>query len=112
MADDFDGFLAAALAPPVRDPDRVFLARVQAQVALEERFAAERRSVVRELMQQLIGLLAVAAGGWWLGKAPPVASWAAESPATMLAILLVTFMFVAATFTMRTGAGNVTGWRT
>ena len=37
MADPFDSFLSEALAPPARDPDRQFVARVQARVALEAR---------------------------------------------------------------------------
>ena len=107
MADEFDRFLADALGPPERIADRAFVARVQAQVALEERFVIERRSLVRGLMQQLAALLAVGAGAWWLGSSAPVAAWAAESPATALAILLAAFMFVAAMFMTRTAPRNV-----
>ena len=107
MADDFDRFLASALAPPQREPDRAFVGRIQAQLALEEHFAAERRSVARELIQQLIALLSVGAGAWWLGKSAPVAGWAAESPALALATLAAAFMFLVVMFTVRPRAGKV-----
>jgi len=109
MADEFDRLLVDALSPPEREADRAFVARVQTQVALEERFASERRSLVRDLLQQLVALLAVGAGAWWLGRSAPVAEWASESPATALAILLATFMFVAATFITRTASRNLLG---
>ena len=111
MADEFDRFLADALSPMDRVADRAFVARVQAQVVLEERFRRARKALVRDLVQQLIALLAVAAGAWWLGRSAPVARWAAESPATSLAILLLAFMFVAATFVARTPARDVHEWR-
>jgi hypothetical protein len=111
VTEEFDRFLAAALAPPLREPDRAFVAHVQGEVALEQRFAAERSSLGRELAQQLIALFAVGAGAWWLGRSAPVADWAAESPATALATLVVAFMFLAAMFTMRPRSGNVPEWR-
>jgi hypothetical protein len=107
MADDFDRLLADRLVPLERDADRAFVARVQARIGLEERFGAERRSLIRDLMQQLVALLAVGAGAWWLGRSAPVAAWAIESPATALAILLAAFMFAAAMFITRTGPGNL-----
>ena len=107
MADEFDRFLADALAPPEREADRGFVLRVQAQIALEERFALERRLLLRNLVQQLFALVAVGAGAWWLGRSAPIADWAAESPATALATLLVAFMFVAAMFITRTVPRNV-----
>ena len=107
MADEFDRFLAEALSPTERVADRAFVARVQVQVVLEERFRKARAALVRDLLQQLIALLAVGAGAWWFGRSARVASWAAESPATALAILLLAFMFVAVTFMARTPARNV-----
>ena len=44
MADEFERMLSEALAPEARDPDRLFVARVQAGIAIEQRFAAERRA--------------------------------------------------------------------
>jgi hypothetical protein len=106
MADDFDRFLANALSPPERDGDRVFVSRVQARIAIEQRFATQRRFLVRGLEQQFLALLAVGGGAWWLGRAAPIAAWAGESPAAALAILIGMFMFLVAVVTARTGAGQ------
>ena len=38
MADEFDAFLAVALAPEQREPDRAFVARVQAGIRLDRHF--------------------------------------------------------------------------
>ena len=91
MADEFESYLAAALAPPERNPDRPFVARVQAHIALDARLAAERRSVVRRLGLELLGLAAVAAALLLLGRAAPVAELVAESPALALSALLSIF---------------------
>lgn len=91
MTDEFGRFLEAALAPPDRLPDRKFVARVQAGIALEERLAAQRSALIRDLLVQLIALGAVAVGLWWIGRAAPVASWFSQSPAAGLAILLALF---------------------
>ena len=91
MADEFDRFLESALAPPDRLPDRKFVMRVQARIALEERLAARHSALVRDLLTQLIALAAVAAGLWWIGRAAPVANWFSQSPAAGLAILLALF---------------------
>ena len=92
MADEFERFLAAALAPEERAPDRQFVARVQAAILLEQRLAAQRSSLIRDLVRQIVAVAAVAAGLWWLGRAAPVASWFGESPAVGLAILVISFV--------------------
>lgn len=91
MADEFDRFLESALAPPDRLPDRKFVARVQARIALEERLAAQHSALVHDLLKQLLALAAVAAGLWWIGRAAPVASLFSQSPAVGLAILTTLF---------------------
>ena len=106
MAEDFDRFLAEALSPPGREVDRSFVVRVQAQIAMEERFAAQRRLLMLNLAQQLVALMAVGAGAWWLGKAAPIAAWAGDSPAAALATFMAMFMFLAAVVTLRTGSGQ------
>lgn len=98
MADAFDRFLESGLAPPERDPDRHFVARVQAMIALEERMAAQRRSIAGALLRQLLGLLAVGAAAIWIGRAAPVASWFDQSPAAALAVLLIAFGSLVALF--------------
>jgi hypothetical protein len=91
MADDFDRFLAQALAPPERMPDRRFVAGVQARIALEERLAAERTALIRALAAQLAALLAVAAGLWVIGRAAPVARLVSASPSLALMVMLGAF---------------------
>ena len=91
MADGFEDFLKCELAPTDRAPDRQFAMRVRAAITLEERLAAHRSSLVRGLVKQLVALGAIAAGLWWVGKAAPVASWFAGSPAVGLAVLLAAF---------------------
>lgn len=91
MADQFESFLGAALAPPTREPDRRFVGQVQARIALESRLEAERRSIVRRFGVELVGIIAVAAGLAWLGTAAPAAEIATESPWLLLTGLLAIF---------------------
>jgi hypothetical protein len=94
MADEFDAFLAEALAPEERGPDRAFVARVQAGIRLDEQLRAERRGMVATLAVQLLGIAAIAAATVWLLRAPEIGAFASESPAFLLLILLVGFSFV------------------
>lgn len=98
MADEFERFLASAIAPPDRLPDRRFVARVQARILLDEQLARERRALMAALGRQIVALAAVAAGIWVIARAAPVADVFAQSPAVALAILLVAFSFVVAMF--------------
>lgn len=95
---DFDEFLGKALAPDEREPDRLFVARVQAQVRLEQRLIAERRALLSRLGFELVGLAAVAAGLIVLANSPGIAELAAESPEIIVAGLLAAFGFVVAAF--------------
>jgi len=104
MADEFDRFLSSALSPPESAPDRKFVARVQARIALEDRLAAQRSSLIRSLTHQLVALLAVAAALWWIGRAAPVASWFADSPSIGTAILLAAFACLVGLLALRSGA--------
>jgi hypothetical protein len=105
MTDQFDRHLKAALAPPERSPDRKFVLRVQAAIALEERLAGQRASLLRGLGKQIIAVGAVAAGIWWVSRAAPVSAWLAQSPAAALAILLTGFAFLVAILGRRPDAG-------
>ena len=106
MADEFDLYLAAALAPAERSPDRRFAERVAARIALEERLGAERRSVARELTAEVVAIAAVAAGLLWLGRAAPVAGFFAESPAAALTCLLTGFGLLVVLFSVQTSGGK------
>jgi len=103
MADEFESFLSARLAPGEGAPDRRFVSRVQAHIAVEDRLAADRRSVIRRLGLELLGLAAVAAALWWLGRAAPIADLAAESPAVALIALLSIFALVVAALSLQPG---------
>ena len=94
MADEFDTFLSEALAPVEREPDRAFVARVQAGVRLDQQLRAERRSMVSTLAVQFLGIGAIAAAVFWLLRSPDIASFASESPALLLLALLIAFSFV------------------
>ena len=98
MSDEFDDFLARALGPAEREPDRAFVARVQSQIRLDEQLRAERRNMLSVLRIQVIGIAAIAAAVFWLLRSPQIASFAAESPAILLATLLASFSFVVLLF--------------
>ena len=103
MADDFELFLASALRPDERLPDRQFVRRVQARIAFEEQLSAHRRYLVAGFVQQLFGLAVVTGGLWWVSRAAPVGSWFLESPAAGLGILLTIFLFLIAVLSARSG---------
>ena len=105
MTDPFEAFLAAELAPPERLPDRQFVARVQAGIALEQQLIVHRRWLVAELFKELVALGAVAAGLWWVARAPVTGSLA-QSPAVALAVLLVAFALLIAAFGAAAGRAN------
>jgi hypothetical protein len=106
MADEFDTFLKQALAPPA-EADRVFVARMQAHIRLEERLASERRIMVSKLWKELVALLAIAGALVWLSRSPAVAEWAASAPALAVAILLLAFCFVVTIFSGGSGARSL-----
>jgi hypothetical protein len=91
MSDDFERFLASALAPPERMPDRRFVSAVQAAIVLEERLAAERRALAAGLLKQLAALLSISAAVWLVGRAPLVSSLFAETPGFVLVAVLIAF---------------------
>ncbi|HET9356391.1 MAG TPA: hypothetical protein VFO42_09545 [Sphingomicrobium sp.] len=95
MTNSFDDRLAAVLAPPDREPDRDFVLRVTAGIALADRLEARRSALIRSLAGQLAAIASVAASIMILGRSPAVARFAAESPPGTLAALLVSFSFVA-----------------
>ena len=107
MSDEFDRFLASALAPQERAPDRGFRARVEAAIALEEQFSAQRRTLIANFAEQLLGMFAVALGVWWVGRAAPVSNWFAESPALGLAILVTAFVCLVGLLSLRSGSKGV-----
>src|SRR5689334_23736557 len=104
MADPFDRFLEAALAPPERLPDRRFVAAVQTRILLEDRLAEQRRALVANALKQLLALVAVAASVWVVTRSAPVGNWLSEEPAVALGILLAVFALVVALLSWRAGS--------
>jgi len=98
MADEFDRFLASSLAPEERLPDRRFVAVVQSRILVEDAFKRERRVLIATLAKQLVGLFAVTAAAWTMGRAAPIAGFFERSPTTGFALLLAVFAFVVAMF--------------
>ena len=92
MTDEsFDAFLARALAPAKRDPDRCFVTQVQAIVKLDQRLRAQRRAALRRLGLQSLAMGSVAAGLVWLVQSPDIAMAIGESPEIALGTLLAGF---------------------
>lgn len=91
MTDPFDAFLAAALEPPSRDPDRIFVAKVQARNALEERLRATRNAELRALGLQALAVFAVAGALLLLLRSHDVARLAEQLPGMTLIALLCAF---------------------
>lgn len=98
MADEFDRFLQQALAPAERDEDHSFVARVQAAIALEERFRIGRKVALRRFALELVALAAVTAALLWAGRAPAVAGWVDESPWLAALVLMIGFGTLIALF--------------
>lgn len=108
MADQFESYLPDAIAPPMRAPDRQFVARVQAQIVLDARLDAERRAVLHRLSVELLGLVTVTAALVWLGRAAPISDFVTESPELALSALLSIFSLVVAAVSFQPGGGRST----
>jgi hypothetical protein len=111
MADAFERYLASALAPHGRLPDRRFVASVQARILLDEQLRRNRRRIAASLGKQIAALLAVAAGVWVIGRAAPVAAFFDRSPPLGLALLIAGFAFVIALVSERAATEPSASWR-
>ena len=88
----FDRFLAEALSPPERLPDRPFVDRVRQQVRLDEALRARRARIFHRLGIELLSVVALGCALAAIGSSPPVAQFARELPHLALAGLLVIFV--------------------
>jgi hypothetical protein len=104
MADEFDAFLKDALAPPAGDADRLFVAKVQAHIRVEDELERERTALLSKFGKELVALLAIAAGIALLARSPIVLEWAAGAPGVAIGALLATFFFVVGLFAGGSGA--------
>ena len=108
--DDFDAFLARALAPTERDEDHGFVARVQQRIRIDETLRAARAAIFKRLAVEIAALAAVAAGLLWFAGSDGAAAIAAESPAPVLAGLIASFMSLV--WLLAPGAVRPTGRQT
>ncbi len=87
----FDLYLREALAPSDRAEDVRFAARVQAVVALEDRWAANRRATIRRLVRELVAILAFGAAIIAASAAPSLSGVIATDRALVLTALILGF---------------------
>ena len=107
--DEFDDFLATALAPPERDEDHMFVARVQQRIRIDDALRAARAATLQRLAVEIAALAAVAAALIWFAGSADASAIAAESPAPVLAGLIGLFMSLV--WLMAAGAVPPTGRR-
>ena len=91
MTDEFERMLAAALAPPERDEDHRFVARVSQHVRLDEHLRAQQRGIARRFALQLLSLAAVASAVAALGLSADLRDAMRELPHVGLGFVLVIF---------------------
>jgi hypothetical protein len=78
--DTFDALLSAALVPPLRPADRMFVARVQAAVFSAERARRWRRRALQQIGSEALVLLALAGAGITLAQVPAIGGTLAGVP--------------------------------
>ena len=88
----FDRFLADALAPREGLPDQTFVDRVRQQVRLDEALRARRARMFHRLGVEVLSLVAIGCGLAAIGSSSVVAEFALEVPHIALAGVLVIFV--------------------
>lgn len=95
MTDDrFDRFLASAVAPEERLPDRAFVAKVQLAVSLDAQLAATRTMLFGRIVEQVIALAAVALAAIVVARSPFMSDLLSQDPAVTLAGVVIAFTFL------------------
>ena len=89
----FDAMLAEALAPPSRDKDRGFIARVDRAVVERERYLRQRAALRRQLGGELLALGALGGSVALLSRIPDVSAALAEAPIFAWPALLSLILF-------------------
>lgn len=105
MNDEFDTFLASALAPEDRLPDRQFVSRVQKRIALEEQLTVRHRGALRKTVTDPLAILGLTLGLLWGTQAPGVSEFLAQSSSVPLLVLFAIFTLIAAV--LGTGSTNI-----
>ena len=81
MTDDpFNALLSDALTPPVRLPDRTFVARAQAAIAEAERFRRWRRRALRQIGSEALALTGLAGAAITLAQIPAIGEVLSGAP--------------------------------
>ena len=92
--DEFDLFLADALAPPDRDEDQAFVARVRQRIRIDDSLRAARSAAFERIAIEIAALAAVAAALLWFARSSDAVALAAESPAEVLGAVVALFMML------------------
>ena len=90
--EQFDRFLAEALAPAEGLPDPKFVDRVRQQVRLDEALRARRSRLFHRLGIEILSVVALGFGLAAIGNSSAVAQFALELPHVALAGVLVIFV--------------------
>ena len=96
--EDIDARIGAALRGSNRDPDPVFLARVERALLAERRMEAQRRSAWRRFAAEAAATIAVAVAFVVIARAGPAPGdleRIAASPASAATVLLLIWLVVA-----------------
>jgi hypothetical protein len=89
----FDAMLAVALAPPKRDKDRGFIAKVDRAVIERERYLRQRSALRRQLGGEMLALAALGGSVALLARIPDVSEALAEAPTLAWPALLSLLLF-------------------
>jgi hypothetical protein len=89
----FDAMLAEALAPPKRDRDPGFVAKVDRAVVERERYLRQRSALRRQLGGEMLALAALGGSIALLARIPDVSEALAEAPILAWPALLSLLLF-------------------
>ena len=89
----FDALLAEALAPPARDRDRGFVAKVDRAVTERERYLRQRTALRRRLGGELLAVAALGGSVAFLSRIPDVRLALTEAPIFAWPALLSLLIF-------------------
>ncbi len=89
----FDAMLAEALAPPKRDKDAAFIAKVDRAVIERERYLRQRASLRRQLGGEMLALAALGGSVALLARIPDVRTALSEAPTMAWPALLSLVLF-------------------
>jgi hypothetical protein len=89
----FDAMLAEALAPPRRDQDLAFMAKVDRAIVERQRYLRQRAALRRQLGGEMLALAALGGSVFLLSRIPDVSAALAEAPTLAWPALLSLVLF-------------------